>query len=67
LILTSHDMDDIEKVCDRVVVINKGIKVYDDNLPKLVSEYNKKKFIKVYFETLPTDLSTYSYAKGRKN
>lgn len=62
LILTSHDMDDVEKVCDRILVINKGIKVYDDELPKLVERYNKKKFIKVYFETLPENLDAYSYA-----
>lgn len=64
IVLTSHDMDDIEKVCDRVIVINKGMKVYDDQLPKLVNDYNKKKFIKVYFENLPTDLKSFSYAKA---
>ncbi len=66
LILTSHDMDDIEKVCDRVVVINKGSKVYDNQLPKLVNEYNKTKFVKVYFDTVPADLSSYKYAKIEK-
>lgn len=53
LVLTSHDMDDVEKVCDRVIVINKGKKVYDGDLQKLVGEYNQIKFIKVYFEILP--------------
>jgi len=50
LILTSHDMDDVEKVCDRVVVINKGQKVYDDTLDKLVTGYNQKKYVKFFFE-----------------
>jgi ABC-2 type transport system ATP-binding protein len=50
LILTSHDMDDVEKVCDRVIVINKGAKVCDDNLDTLVGRYNQKKFIKFFFE-----------------
>src|SRR4030066_1963952 len=66
LVLTSHDMDDVEKVCDRVVVINKGVKVYDDQLSKLVNEYNKKKFIKVYFETIPGNLNDYNYARIEK-
>jgi len=66
MVLTSHDMDDIERVCDRVVVINKGLKVYDDQLQKLVNDYNQKKFIKVYFETLPPDLSGFNYAKVEK-
>jgi ABC-2 type transport system ATP-binding protein len=63
LILTSHDMDDIEKVCDRVIVINKGIKVYDDQLAKLVDEYNKLRHLKIYFESVPTDLDSYNYAR----
>lgn len=35
VILTSHDMDDIEKVCDRVMVINNGKIVYDGQIEKL--------------------------------
>ena len=66
LILTSHDMDDVEKVCDRVLVINKGAKAYDDDIQKLVDQYNKKKFIKVYFESLPDNLNAYSYAEIEK-
>jgi ABC-2 type transport system ATP-binding protein len=66
LILTSHDMDDVEKVCDRVLVINKGMKVYDGQLTDLVSEYNKEKFIKVYFENIPADFNDYPYAKIEK-
>lgn len=59
LILTSHDMDDIEKVCDRVVVINKGKKVYDDDITKLTRDFRQEKFIKIYFEELPKDLSIF--------
>lgn len=47
IILTSHDMDDVEKVCDRVVVINKGTKVYDDQLRTLMQRYNQFKFVKL--------------------
>jgi len=53
LILTSHDMDDIEHVCDRVIVINKGAKVYDDSLQTLTSQYRKDRFVRLTFETLP--------------
>jgi ABC-2 type transport system ATP-binding protein len=54
LLLTSHDMDDIEKVCDRVIVINRGQKVYDNTLKKLTDRYNKSRYIKVFFKTTPT-------------
>lgn len=62
LILTSHDMDDIETVCDRVIVINKGQKIYDDTLKNLVSDYNEEKFVKFYFENVPSDFSDFDYA-----
>lgn len=47
IILTSHDMDDVEKVCDRVIVINKGKKVYDDQLSILMKKYNQYKYVKL--------------------
>ena len=55
LLLTSHDTDDIEKVCDRVIVINKGEKVYDNSLSRLTKHYNKEKFIKIYFKKIPEE------------
>lgn len=51
ILLTSHDMDDIEQVCDRVIVINHGAKIYDDTLEKLNSKYNEFKFVKCYFDS----------------
>ncbi|MCX6713615.1 MAG: ATP-binding cassette domain-containing protein [Candidatus Vogelbacteria bacterium] len=56
IILTSHDMTDVEKVCDRVIVINKGEKIYDGTVEKLVEEHNEEKLVKFYFETTPNDL-----------
>ncbi len=50
LILTSHDMADIEKVCDRVIVINHGQIIYDDYLDKLTLHYRGKKYLTVTFE-----------------
>ncbi len=53
LILTSHDMDDIEQVCERVVVINEGSKVYDDSLKQLTNQYKQNRFVRFIFETMP--------------
>jgi ABC-2 type transport system ATP-binding protein len=50
LILTSHDMDDIEKVCDRVILINKGKIVYDDTLHNLTNKYNHYRYVRFIFE-----------------
>lgn len=53
LILTSHDMDDIEQVCDRVIVINKGAKVYDDSIKSLTAEYQQWRYVRFIFDSLP--------------
>jgi ABC-2 type transport system ATP-binding protein len=53
LILTSHDMDDVEHVCDRVVIINKGTKVYDDSLKTLTDQYRQVRYVRFFFQKLP--------------
>src|SRR6476660_7085328 len=35
LLLTTHDLDDIEALCDRVIVIDHGTAVFDGPLPEL--------------------------------
>ncbi|MEI7604368.1 MAG: ATP-binding cassette domain-containing protein [bacterium] len=62
LILTSHDMDDIELVCDRVLVINNGQLVFDNTIDYLKSNYNKDKYVKFYFDSIQ-DLDLNSYGE----
>jgi ABC-2 type transport system ATP-binding protein len=50
IILTSHYMDDVKEICDRVILINQGKKVYDDQIKKLISEYANEKYLRVDFE-----------------
>ena len=47
IFLTSHDLWDIEKVCDRVVIINHGKILYDGQLNDLRKNYVKTKIIKI--------------------
>jgi ABC-2 type transport system ATP-binding protein len=58
LFLTSHDTADIEQVCDRVVVIDKGAIVLDSPLKELKRTYMKKKILTLITEeeTLALDL-----------
>lgn len=45
LFLTSHDTADIEQVCDRVIVLDKGTIVLDSSLRELKKMYLKKKIL----------------------
>jgi ABC-2 type transport system ATP-binding protein len=47
VILTTHNVDDIEKLCKRVVFINNGRLIYDDSISKLMHVSNEKKYIVV--------------------
>jgi ABC-2 type transport system ATP-binding protein len=51
IILTSHDMDDVEKICRRAVIINKGAIVYDGKIEDLKNNYVKKKTITALSES----------------
>lgn len=47
LFLTSHDTADIEQVCDRVIVIDKGSIVMDKPLRELKKNYMRKKIVTI--------------------
>ena len=57
ILLTSHDMDDVENVCDRVIIINQGEMVYDNSLKSLFDEYKQYKYVKCVFDELPQNIS----------
>lgn len=40
VLLTTHDMDDIEHICDRIVLINKGTVIFDGALKLFKSKYS---------------------------
>jgi ABC-2 type transport system ATP-binding protein len=50
IILTSHNMADIEQVCDRVVIINHGKIVHDGSIQGLTRFNGLKKQIKTVFD-----------------
>lgn len=62
IILTSHYMDDIRELCERVVIINLGKIVYDGNLSELIKKHSPHKLLKVTLDTKKIstkNLSTY--------
>ena len=48
IILTTHDMADIEALAKRIILIGKGKVLYDGSLTKLKNKYDTNKYIKVY-------------------
>lgn len=50
IFLTSHDIWDIEEICNRVVVINHWKIIYDWDIKELKKKHIKTKIIKVKFE-----------------
>ncbi len=56
VILTTHDLGDIEKLCERVIIINQGRLVFDGALATLRTRYGGGRVLMVDFEQPPTSL-----------
>jgi len=49
VILTSHYMKDVEALCDRAIVINKGSVIHDGALAEIVDRFSQHKIIELHF------------------
>ena len=59
IILTTHDMSDIDALSNRVIVIGKGKKLYDGSLSKLKKDFSKNKKLEIIYnklEKIPEDI-----------
>ena len=45
VILTTHDIGDIEELCSRIIIIDQGKKIYDGSLQKLKDLYGAKRTV----------------------
>jgi ABC-2 type transport system ATP-binding protein len=55
LILTSHDMKDIEEICDRLIIIDKGKIIADGLLAEIKAKIGGRNLIEVVFEAPVAD------------
>lgn len=53
MIFTTHDMQDIEKTCERLIIIDDGKKLYDGSLESIKRNYVSSRIIEAEFEQLP--------------
>lgn len=60
VLFSTHIMQEVQAICDRVVVINRGKIVADDSIGNLLKSFTDSKVIIVEFEgaVTPTDLQT---------
>ena len=50
IVLTSHDLEDVEQICNRLIIINEGRIVYDGSTSELREKYLKYKVVKVILQ-----------------
>ena len=50
VILTTHDMHDLEALANRIILIGKGKKLYDGNLSEIKDTFNSYKIVKIKSE-----------------
>lgn len=53
VILTTHDLQDVENLCDRIVMIDKGSKIFDGEIAELKRKYGQSREMKF----VPADFS----------
>lgn len=50
IFLTSHDLGDIEKICERIIIIDKGKIIKDESIDTLKKEYLSERIITIIYE-----------------
>lgn len=48
--ITSHDFQEIEKVCQRIIILNKGINAYQGSIEEFKNQYSYLKKVIIYHE-----------------
>jgi ABC-2 type transport system ATP-binding protein len=59
VLLTSHDMADVEALCRRVLIIHRGRLLFDGALADLARRFGERKTIVVQLKDCSADLSSY--------
>ena len=60
IILTSHDLEDVEKLCERIIVIDKGKMLFDGSLERLKNIYGKTRTMILELAHSPRNLNSLS-------
>lgn len=70
VLLTTHDMNEIEKLCPRVMIIDHGLILYDGSLEQIRARYASERVLAIELEQAIPDFSlegaTLKRSEGRK-
>ncbi len=66
IMITTHDMDDIEELCNRIVLIDKGILAYEGPLKQFKEKYSDWKRVSIYYKKV-TDKEKFDNLKHKLN
>jgi len=50
IILTTHDLADVERLCRRIVLIDHGLLIYDGDIDRIKTEYGRYRTLVLQFE-----------------
>ncbi|MDE6251808.1 MAG: ATP-binding cassette domain-containing protein [Lachnospiraceae bacterium] len=67
MIFTTHDMQDIEKVCTRLIIIDEGRKIYDGSVEQIKNQYAALKSIEILLEDGKKEKYTFDVNKTPMN
>ena len=63
ILLTTHDMDDVETLCPRMVIIDHGRKLYDGTVAAIRERFGGERILIAVLD--PTELAALPYDEGR--
>jgi len=67
IIFTTHDMQDIEKVCNRLIIIDQGKKIYDGSIEQIKNRYANSKTIEILLENDEKEIQTFDLNEAPMN
>jgi ABC-type uncharacterized transport system, ATPase component len=66
IIFSTHRMEQVEEICNQIILVNKGKKILDGSVKTIKQNY-KKNLFKVSFNSSPGDITNASFDVVKKN
>ncbi len=60
-IITTHDLTDVEELCENITVINQGTVTFNDTMENLKGYYSHRKILQIHFDSLLSEKELEGY------